>query len=402
MTGPSRSDAAALDAADPLRSFSDRFEPLPADVLAYLDGNSLGRPARTVADVWRSFPDTWASRLIRGWEDGWIDLPVAVGDELGAAVLGAGPGQTVVADSTTVCFAKALVAAVRLRPGRDAIVLDRDHFPTNRYTAESVAAQYGLTLRWHEGPLDELRLDEAVAVVALGAVDYRTAALTDLRGLTDAAHAVGALTVWDLSHAVGVLPMELDENAVDFAVGATYKFLGAGPGAPAFCYVAAGHLDRVDQPIWGWLGRADPFAMAQGYLPAPGIRRMLSGTPPVPALLAVRAATGLVAEAGIEAIRAKSMALTTFTSALVDAWLPDWQLVSPRDPERAGGHVSLARSDARAVCAALAGAGVLADFREPDILRLGLSPLSIRFTEVWDALDVLRALAPPANDARAG
>ena len=393
VTGPSRTDAAALDAADPLQTFQERFEPLPHDVVAYLDGNSLGRPARAVADVWRAFPDTWAARLIRGWEDGWIDLPVEVGDEVGAAVLGAAPGQTVVADSTTVCFAKALVAAVRMRPGRDVMVLDRDHFPTNRYTAESVAAQYHLTLRWHQGPLDQLALDERVAVVALGAVDYRTAARADLPGLTDAAHSVGALTVWDLSHAVGVLPVDLDAHGVDFAVGATYKFLGAGPGAPAFCYVAARHLDQVDQPIWGWLGRADPFEMAQGYVPAAGIRRMLSGTPPVPALLAVRAATALVAEAGIRAIREKSMELTRFTVGLVDAWLAPagWRLVSPRDPDRAGGHVSLARSDARSVCAALAGSGVLADFREPDILRLGLSPLSVRFTEVWDALEKLRA-----------
>ncbi|MTD15387.1 aminotransferase class V-fold PLP-dependent enzyme [Nakamurella sp. YIM 132087] len=407
-----RQHALALDAADPLREFADRFLPAPGDVVAYLDGNSLGRPTTAIADRLDQLVRTeWAGRLIRGWTDrgdgggendsggggeGWMDLPEAVGDELGAVCLGAGPGTTVIADSTTVNFYKCVRAAVRLRPDRTRLLTDPAHFPTNRYVLEGIAGELGLELVWADGA-DAVReaLDERTAVVALGHVDYRTGAVADLPGLTTAAHDVGALVVWDLCHSVGVLEPAVESAGVDFAVGCTYKFLGAGPGSPAFCYVALEHHRFLDQPIWGWLGREDPFEMAQGYVPAPGIRRMISGTPSVPGILAVREAVALAAEAGLPQIRAKAAALGDLATSVARQRLEPLglQVVSPADGALRGGQVSLARADARDLCGALLSRGVITDFRTPDILRLGLSPLPTTFGEVFDALVLLESLA---------
>lgn len=401
--GTGRETALALDAADPLAGYRQRFLPSGPDVVAYLDGNSLGRPLASIGAVWASFAsEQWADRLIRGWDESWLELPRTVGDALGAAVLGAAAGQTVIADSTTVNFYKAMRAALNLRPGRRRVVLDRDNFPTDRYVAESLARDLDLELVWVQGDADggiglaELApvLDERTAVLTLSHVAYRSGYLADAAAITAAAHEVGALVVWDQSHSVGVCPIACDAWDLDFAVGCTYKFLGAGPGAPAYLYANARHHAGLDQPIWGWLGRRDAFEMAQDYRPAAGIGAMLSGTPPILGILAVQEGVRVVAEAGLDAVRAKAVALTEYAVALTDAWLVPvgFRVASPRDSARRGGHVSIARADARELCAQLIARGVLPDFRTPDVIRLGLSPLPGSFTECWDALDVLRRL----------
>ena len=402
-----RSAAAALDAADPLASFRGRYLPQDDDVVAYLDGNSLGRPLVAIADAWADLAHRqWAGRLIRGWTEGWMELPEQVGDELAAAALGAAAGQTVIADSTTVNFYKAVRAALNLRPGRTKVVIDRDNFPTNRYVVESLVKDLGLQVVWLTGTDGggisladvQAHLDDDVAVLTMSHVAYRSGYLADAEAITAAAHHVGALVVWDLCHSVGSTPIALDAWDIDFAVGCTYKFVGAGPGAPAFSYVNARHHAGLDQPIWGWLGRQNAFEMEQGYVAAPGIRSMLSGTPTIPGILAVREGARVIAEAGIDAIRAKVVGLTEMVIALTDEWLVPlgFRLGSPRDAARRGGHVSICRDDARQLCATLIDAGVLPDFRAPDAIRIGLSPLPATYTEVYDAMAVIRDLSARA------
>ena len=399
-----REQAVAADAADPLAAFRDRYLPMAPDVVAYLDGNSLGRPLASIARVWSDFTaEQWAGRLIRGWSEGWMELPEIVGDELGAATLGAAPGQTVIADSTTVNFYKAMRAALNLRTGRRTIVVDTDNFPTDRYVAESLARDLGLDIVWVTGSafggvtVDDLlpHLDASVAVLTLSQIAYRSGYLADVQSITAAAHDVGALVVWDLSHSVGSTPIELDAWEVDFAVGCTYKFVGAGPGAPAFCYVNARHHAGLDQPIWGWLGRQDSFEMEHGYRPAAGVRSMVSGTPSVLGILAVREGVRVIAEAGIGAVRAKAVALTELAIARYDSVLAQlgFGLGSPRDAAQRGAHVSVTRADARELCARLIAVGVVPDYRTPDAIRIGLSPLPTGFVEVWDAVEVIRAVA---------
>jgi len=401
---PTRADAQALDAADPLARFRDRYLPTTDDVVAYLDGNSLGRPLTSIAESWQSFTEQqWAGRLIRGWSEGWMDLPEQVGDELAAAALGAAPGTTIIADSTTVNFYKAMRAALNLRPGRRKVVLDRHNFPTNRYVVESLARDLDLALVWLDPPIEggvapedvAAVVDEQTAVVTLSQIAYQSAYLADVPAITRIAHEAGALVVWDLCHSVGATGIELDAWDVDFAVGCTYKFVGAGPGAPALLYANRRHHHELDQPIWGWLGRRDSFEMEQGYVPAAGIRAMMSGTPPLLGLLGVREGAAVIAEAGIGAIRAKAMALTELTTAYAREHLValGFSIASPLNPERRGGHVTIARADARELSARLTDAGVLIDFRAPHGIRIGLSPLPTSFTEVWDALDVIRRLA---------
>ena len=403
-TAPTRADAQALDAADPLAGFRDRYLPTTDDVVAYLDGNSLGRPLRSIAESWQRFTtEQWAGRLIRGWSEGWMDLPEQVGDELAAAALGAAPGTTIIADSTTVNFYKAMRAALNLRPGRRQVVLDRDNFPTDRYIVESLARDLDLELVWLEPPIDggvtaadvAAVVDDRTAVVTLSQIAYQSAYLADVPAITRIAQDAGALVVWDLSHSVGSTEVELDAWNVDFAVGCTYKFVGAGPGAPAFLYANRRHHDRLDQPIWGWLGRRDSFEMEQDYVPATGIRAMMSGTPPLLGLLGVREGAAIIAEAGIGAIRAKAVALTDMAAGLAQENLVPlgFRIASPSDSAARGGHVTIARSDARELSAKLVAAGVLIDFRAPHGIRIGLSPLPTSFTEVWDALDVIRRLA---------
>ena len=398
--------ARELDSADPLAAYADRFlEPVGEPLVGYLDGNSLGRPpaetARRLADF---VAGPWGTRLIRGWTEDWMDWPTELGDRLGAAALGAGAGQTVVADSTSVLLYKLARAAVDLgQPGgRAEVVVDTENFPTDRYLLEGIAAERGLTLRWvqtdADGGIEADQVAEAVgertALVLLSHVAYRSGHLADAERITRVVHDAGALILWDLSHSVGSVPVELDRWGVDLAVGCTYKYLCGGPGAPAFAYVRRSLQDRVQQPIWGWMGRRDVFAMGQGYQPAEGIRRVLTGTPPILAMVPVRAGVDLVADAGIHAIRAKSVLLTGYAVELVDALLAEHGVTvpSPRDSARRGGHLTIRRPGFRAVNARLWELGVLPDFREPDSIRLGLAPLSTRFVEVYRSVRVLADL----------
>jgi kynureninase len=394
-------DAAGLDAADPLRDLRARFL-LDADLVAYVDGNSLGRlPIATADRLDAFFREEWGGRLIRGWEEAWVDLPVGVGDELGATLLGAAAGQTVIADSTSVNLYKLLHAATGVRPDRDEIVIDATNFPTDRYLVESVAAAKGLTVVWLEPDLvDNVTADvlaaalgERTAVVVLSHVDYRSGTLLDLPALTARVHGAGAVVIWDLCHSAGVVPIALDADEVDFAVGCTYKYVNAGPGAPAFLYVAERHLAAATQPIAGWWSAADLFAMADTYEPSPTIRRMLSGTPSVPGVVAVQEGVRLIAEAGVEAIRAKSETLTTYALALLDA--AGLEVVTPREVERRGSHVTVRHPDAREVTTRLVERGVVPDFREPDLIRLGLSPLTTSYAEVAAATRILVEVTAP-------
>jgi kynureninase len=386
-----REAAAELDAADPLREFRERFV-IDPDIV-YLDGNSLGCLPKTTVERLDAIVAQWGERGVRAWDEGWLDLPVEVGDRLGAAVLGAAPGQTVVADSTTVCFYKLASAALDARPGRNQIVTNHDNFPTDRYVLEGLARTRGLEIVWLDGdphPDDvAARVGPDTALVTFSHVSYRSAHIADMAQVNAAVAEAGALMLWDLSHSAGSVPISLDGDHAPLAVGCTYKYLNGGPGAPAYMYVSRELQSELRQPIWGWLGRRDPFEMAPGYEVADGMRGFLSGTPPVLALAAVDEGVRVVAAAGIEAIRAKGIALTELAIALADT-IPGVSVASPRDAVKRGAHVGLAHPNARELCARLIEVGVIPDFRRPDVIRFGLSPLTTRFVDVWDGVEALR------------
>ncbi|GAA0274630.1 kynureninase [Cryptosporangium japonicum] len=395
--------AADRDAADPLAHFRDRF--VPADIVAYLDGNSLGRPLRVTRDnLVRFVDDVWGERLIRAWDEGWMQTPTELGDTIGRVTLGAAPGQTTVGDSTTVMLYKLVRAALEARPGRTEIVLDTQNFPTDRYVLEGIAAERGATLRWIDAdPGSGVTADQVAAVVGPGTavvvlshIAYRSGYLADVPAITEVVHAAGGLVVWDVCHSVGVVPLQLDAWNVDLAVGCTYKYLNGGPGAPAFAYVAAALHGTARQPIQGWMGAADPFAMGPAYHPAAGIRQFVSGTPPVVGMLPMRDMLALVDEAGIDAIRAKSTALTEFVLDFADEHLvgKGVRIATPRDAERRGGHVTLDHPSFRDLVQQLWKRGVIPDFRPPDGMRIGLSPLSTSFTEVERALRIVADALP--------
>ena len=380
------SPAASRDAAEPLGAYHAEFVQSP-DVTAYLDGNSLGRPLVSTAARLAAFVDEqWSARLIRGWDEGWLDLAETIGDDIGRVTLGAAPGQTTIGDSTTVLLYKLVRAAIDARPGRTELVIDRDNFPTDRYVLEGIAAECGLTLRWiPAGDATVERIADVVgpntALVVLSHVAYRSGYLADVPGITAVVHAAGALVLWDLCHSVGVVPTELDAWGVDLAVGCTYKYLNGGPGSPAFAYVARSK-QSLRQPIQGWLGSATPFEMGQGYEPAEGIRRFVSGTPPVIGMLPMRGMLELIERAGIDAVRAKSVALTEYAITLVDELLPSAVLASPREAASRGSHITLDHDGFRAIMPGLWQQGVIPDFRTPNGIRLGMSPLSTSFAEV--------------------
>ncbi|GAA2076263.1 aminotransferase class V-fold PLP-dependent enzyme [Pseudolysinimonas kribbensis] len=386
-------DAAALDESDPLAAYRARFVGTEDPGILYLDGNSLGRPVRDLPERLTRFVEhEWGERLIRGWDEGWFDQPLTLGDRLGRVVLGAAPGQTIVGDSTTVSLYKLIRAALAAQPGRRTIVVDRGNFPTDRYVVQGIAAECGASIAWLDpDPASGVTVDDVrgvltgdTAAVVLSHVAYRSGYVADVPGISAAAHEAGALVVWDLCHSVGALPIRLDEWGVDFATGCTYKYLNGGPGSPAFLYVSAELIERASQPIQGWMGARDPFVMGPDYAPADGIRRFVSGTPPVFAMLPMVAMLDLIEEAGIDAIRAKSLALTGLAIELSDELLAPRgaTLATPREPALRGGHITVDHPAFPELIATLWRAGVIPDFRRPDGIRLGLSPLSTSFAEV--------------------
>lgn len=399
-----------LDSRDPLASHLDAFADAPR-VMAYLDGNSLGRPLRDLPKRLASFVrEDWGTRLIRSWDEQWMDLPTALGDRIAALCLGGAAGQTVVADSTTVLLYKLMRAGVAARPGRDELLIEEGNFPTDRFVAEGVAAERGLTVRWlASDPVHGVQVSDVAAAVSertalavLSHVDYRSGALADMAAITDAVHEVGALMLWDLCHSVGVVPVELDACGVDLAVGCTYKYLNGGPGSPAFAYVNARHHGVLTQPIQGWMGAGDVFAMESAYAPAPGIRQFISGTPPVLGMLAMQGMLDLIEQAGMDAIRTKSISLTELVVHAVEEELAPLgvRLLSPRDAAMRGSHVSIGHERAAQVTKSLWSDGIIPDFRFPDGIRLGLSPLSTSHVEavtgVLAVRDALRQM--PAAD----
>ena len=396
--------ADALDTADPLRGFRDLF--VGADTpLVYFDGNSLGRPLTSTAGRLERFVrDEWGGRLIRGWDESWMDLPFAIGDEIGRIALGAAPGQTVVGDSTTVLLYKLIRAALEAQMARDSarveIVVGTDDFPTDRYVVEGIAAERGARVRWIDvdragGVTAEgvaAAVGETTAVVVVSHVAYRSGHLADAARITEIVHAAGALTVWDLSHSVGSVPIHADTWRFDAAVGCTYKYLNGGPGSPAFAYVANRHHASLTQPVQGWMGAADVFAMGPEYRPADGMRRFLSGTPPILGMLAIEDTLAVIDDAGMPAIREKSIELTTFALEVVVEELAPLgvEVASPIDTASRGGHVTLRHPLMRQVTAALWRRDVIPDYRDPDGLRIGLSPLSTSFAETLTGLLAVR------------
>jgi kynureninase len=375
-----RDDALRLDAEDQLAPFRERFV-IADEHRIYLDGNSLGRLPKGTRERLLRVVDQWGSELVGGWHD-WIDAPRRTGDAL-AEVIGAEPGQVLVTDSTTVNLYKLVHAVLDADPSLRTLVTDQDNFPTDRYVLEGIARARGLELNIFASgdPIPD-------GLVVLSHVNYRSGEIADMEAI-DARHTV----IWDLSHSAGAVPVELRARGIRYAVGCTYKYLNAGPGALGYLYVR--DPDALRTPIQGWFGQNEQFLMERPYEPAPGITRFMAGTPPILVLAAVEEGVRITAEAGIEALRGKSIAQTELLIALHDQWLAPlgFALGSPRDPHKRGSHVSLRHPDAWPICRALIErADVVPDYRGPDSIRLGIAPLYTRFVDVYDALDRLRDL----------
>ena len=375
--------AAELDASDPLASWRDEFHIADTE-LSYLDGNSLGMPPRrTIERVEAVMREQWGRDLIRSW-DHWVDLPRQVGDLL-APLISARPGEVIVHDSTTVNLYQLVRVALRLRPDRRVIAVDPGDFPTDRYVVDAIARADGLEVR--DG-FDDL---DGVAVVVRSMIDYRTAEVADITAETRRAREAGALVVWDLSHAAGLHPVGLREAGAELAVGCTYKFLNGGPGSPAFSYVADELIAQVDEPFHGWFARADQFAMGPDFVPRGDIGRLLVGTPGILGLVGAQCGIEVTAEAGIDAIRAKSIELGRFGLQCCETL--GLSTSTPTDDQRRGGHLCVHHPDAKRITTQLADEHkVLADFREPDVIRLGCSPLTTRFTDVARATTAIADL----------
>lgn len=406
-TAPAKT-AAELDAADPLAAYPSKFVKHDG-VASYLDGNSLGRPLTSTPERLRDFvEEAWGERLIRSWDESWMDEPTRVGDQLGRVCLGAAAGQTIVADSTSVMLYKALRAALDADARRNEIVLDRDNFPTDRFIVEGIAAERGAKLVWLE-PDSSLGVSEdqvrgavgaGTAVVLLSHVAYRSGFIADGPGITAAVHEAGALMLWDLCHSVGSVPLALDDWGADLAVGCTYKYLNGGPGSPAFGYVNRALQGGVRQPIWGWMGAADPFGMTASYAPAESVRQFISGTPPILGMQPLKHMLELVEAAGMDAIRAKSELLTARAVELIERDLVPLgvEVASPLDPAVRGSHVTINHPRFREVTALLWERGVIPDFRPPHGLRIGLSPLSTTFAELDAGIEAIRVAIGEVGD----
>jgi kynureninase len=390
-TSLTRTALQALDRNDTLALFRDEFD-LPPDVI-YLDGNSLGPlPKATPGRVARVVAHEWGQSLIRAWNaHDWIRLPLRVGEKIGH-IIGAEPGSTLVADSTSVNLFKLLAAALEARPTRRIILTEAGNFPTDIYMAQGLAA---LLRRGHEvrAVADPLAaLNDDVAVLMLTHVNYRSGAMHDMATVTSAAHAVGALTLWDLSHSVGAVPLQLAKDGADFAVGCGYKYLNGGPGAPAFLSVAPRLQTDLQLPLTGWLGHANPFAFAPDYRPAQGIGRGMVGTPPILNLAALEVGIDQMLRVPTDALHKKSQQLIDLFITLVEQECAEhgFRLLTPRDATRRGSQVAFAHPDGYAIMQTLIARGVIGDFRTPDVMRFGLAPLYVRHVDVWDALTVLR------------
>ena len=403
-----RDDALALDAADPLAGLREQFS-LPEGI-NYLDGNSLGvLPRSTAARVQQVVADEWGRGLITSWNRaGWITLPQRIGDKI-ARLVGAGPGELVVADSTSVNLFKVLSAALSISredaPQRRVILSERSNFPTDLYIAQALARERGFTLLLAEPDELPALIDNKLAVLMLTHVNYRTGRMHDMAALTRAAHEAGALALWDLAHSAGAVPVDLHggsrgaasqgSTAADFAVGCGYKYLNGGPGAPAFVWVHPRHASRFWQPLAGWMGHAAPFEFTPDYRPAEGISRYLCGTPALLSMAALECGVDTVLAAeplgGMEALRRKSLALTSLFIERVEATCPALALASPRDEAQRGSQVCFSHPEiAYPVVQALIARGVIGDYRAPDVLRFGFTPLYTRFVDVWDAADHLQ------------
>lgn len=441
-----RLTARKRDLADPLRGFRGRFLPMDPNLI-YLTGHSVGRPTAATREALNSVVDVWAARGAFGWHEHWIDLPWQAGDAIAAGVVSAEPGEVIVSDSTSVNIYKLAAAVLRRstddnlsdwstsdeiletrsaetasslprsqegrwpsperqrarRPGRRrVIVADAIEFPTDAYILRGLAKEYDAELRLIDtdedaGPtVDQVR--EACAgdadLVVLSHVSYRSGAVADMAGITDVAHRAGALIMWDVSHSAGVVPVPLRETGADLAVGCTYKYLNAGPGSPGFLFVRRDLQDQLQQPIQGWFGHRNKFAMHPEFQPARDIARYVVGSPHVLGCRAVAEGARLVGEAGVERIHAKAQTLTSYAIELADTWLARYgiQVASPRDPKRRGAHVAFRHPAAAHLCQALAEAGVMCDFRQPDRLRFGLSPLYTSYSDVYEAMYRLRQI----------
>ena len=370
-------DARTLDAADPLREFRDLFD-LP-EGLIYLDGNSLGAlPKATKARMADVVAREWGSDLIRSWNtNDWITMPQRVGGKI-APLIGAHEDEVIACDSVSVNLTKLIGAALALRPGRKMVLSEPGNFPTDLYMVQGLS---GAEQRLADRDAVADSIDENVALLMLTHVHYKTGAMYDMAALTRAAHDAGALVLWDLSHSGGAVLVDLTACNADFAVGCGYKYLNGGPGAPAYAYVARRHHDSFRQPITGWMGHKRPFAFVDEYEPADGVTRMLAGTPPILSMAALECGVDLMVEIGMDRLVAKSRALSEFTRNAMAEHCPSLACVSPADPARRGSQLSFRHDDAYALCQALIARGIIGDFREPDILRLGFAPAYVSFAD---------------------
>jgi kynureninase len=402
VPGSSARDAmAALDREEPLRAFREAFVIPPG--MIYLDGNSLGLlPKAGAARARRTVESEWGQSAISGWNDHqWIDLPIRVGSRI-AGLIGAGEDEVVAGETTSVNLFKCLSAALMMRPGRRTIVTSKSNFPTDIYVAEGLADMLGLDIRYAEPSQVSAAVDDSVAAITFSHVNYRTARIEDMAAITACAHEAGALAIWDLCHSAGAVPVALNEQHVDFAVGCGYKYLNGGPGAPAFLFAARRHHAEMRQPLSGWMGHASPFEFDAHYRPAQGIRRMLTGTPPVVALSILEDAVGIVLDAGIDRLREKSKKMSALLVELVERECRGHGLEfgSPRDEEKRGNHVIFHHPEAYAVVQALKARGVVGDFRAPDCIRLGIAPIYLAYEDIWHAVQHLRQVMENREWAR--
>ncbi len=385
-----RNSCAALDAADPLAGFRERF--LIDGATVYLDGNSMGRlPTASIERLGRMAEHEWGRILVRAWtEYGWMESPMRVGDRI-AELVGAAPGEVLIAESTSVNLFKLIVAVLRARPERRVVVTERSNFPTDLYIARGAVELLGCELRAVERAGIADALDTDTALLTLTHVDFRNGERHDMATLTEAAHRAGALALWDLSHSAGAVEIQLQRDRVDLAVGCGYKYLNGGPGAPAFLYVASALQAELANPIQGWLGHATPFTFEPDYRRADGIRGWMSGSPPVLAIGALEVGVDIHLEAGARRVSDKAALLTDVFIRLSRARLGPlgFEVATPDDPQRRGAQVSLRHSDGLAIVRAVTDRGVIADFRPPDVCRFGLAPLYTRYVDLWDAVERL-------------